>query len=92
MLLRTVECWLAAVNLLAFGLCGLDKWKARRGFWRVRERTLLGTALLGGAPGLLAGMALFRHKIRHKKFVWGVPAILTVQIAAALWLLSRLAG
>ena len=56
MLLRAVECWLVAVNLLAFGLCGLDKWKARRGFWRVRERTLLGTARGGGAPGRFAGV------------------------------------
>ena len=62
MLLRAVECWLVAVNLLAFGLCGLDKWKARRGFWRVRERTLLGTALLGGAPGLLGVWPCFAIK------------------------------
>ena len=68
-------------------LCGLDKWKARQGWWRVKERTLLLAAALGGSLGLLAGMYLFRHKTRHKKFTWGVPAMLAAQGAFLLWLL-----
>lgn len=84
--MRFWQIWLVFINLLAFGLCGLDKWKARQGRWRVKERTLLWTAALGGSPGLLAGIYLFRHKTRHKKFTWGVPAILAAQAALLLWL------
>lgn len=90
--LTILKVWLAAINLLAFALCGLDKWKAQRGLWRIRERTLLGAAALGGAPGLLAGMAVFRHKTRRKKFTWGVPAILAAQSAGAFWVLWYFIG
>ena len=55
--------YLLAINLLDFVLCGADKHRARRGRWRIRERTLLGLAALGGSVGLLAGMRLFPHKI-----------------------------
>lgn len=78
--------WLLLINLAAFALCGVDKWKAVRGRWRVRERTLLLAAALGGSPGLLLAMRVFHHKTRHRKFTWGVPAMLVLQAAALLWL------
>ena len=60
--------WLAAVNVLAFVLFGLDKWFAVRGMWRISERTLFTVALLGGTAGALLGMSAFRHKTRHWYF------------------------
>lgn len=44
-------------------------------------------ALLGGAPGALAGMQAFRHKTRKNLFRIGVPCILVLQIVGAvvLW-------
>lgn len=82
--------YLAIVNLWAFCLMGFDKRRAkRRGARRIRERTLFLSALLGGSPGALAGMWIFRHKTKHWYFVWGIPVILLAQAAVCLWLLSR---
>lgn len=44
------------------------------------------SAALGGSVGALAGMYTFRHKTKHPKFTIGVPAILAVEIALAIWL------
>ena len=82
--------WLAAVNVLAFVLFGLDKWFAVRGMWRISERTLFTVALLGGTAGALLGMSAFRHKTRHKIFTLGMPAILLLQSALGIWLWKAL--
>lgn len=73
--------YFAAVNLLAFTVCGWDKWAAKRGARRVPERRLLLFCALGGSPAFLLGMALFHHKTRKPKFYVGVPLILVVQLA-----------
>lgn len=78
--------WLV-VNLLTGAVYAYDKWRAARGGWRVRERTLLGLAALGGATGALVAMRTCRHKTRKPAFRWGVPALLVVQVALAAWLL-----
>ena len=82
--------WLAAVNVLAFVLFGLDKWFAVRGMWRISGRTLFTVALLGGTAGALLGMSAFRHKTRHKTFTLGMPAILLLQSALGIWLWKAL--
>lgn len=82
-----LAAYLAAASLWAFGLMGFDKGRARRGGRRIRERTLFLSALLGGSPGALLGMYVFRHKTKHWYFVWGIPLILLAQIALGIWLL-----
>lgn len=82
--------WLAAVNLLAFALMGLDKWKARNDRWRIPEKTLFLFPLLGGTVGGIAGMRCFRHKTKHWYFRWGLPVLLLVQLGAAVWIRYRL--
>ena len=77
--------YLAAVNLVTFTVYGVDKPKARRGAWRVPEKTLFLLPLLGGSVGALLGMLVFRHKTKHWYFVWGIPLILLAQIALAVW-------
>ncbi len=77
------------INLLAFSACGIDKYKAKRGLWRIKERTLFALAIFGGSLGLLLGMKLFRHKTKHKSFTVGVPMILACQAAAALYLMTK---
>ena len=80
---------LLVINLLAFALMGIDKMKARRGAWRIPEKTLfLVTALLGGLGGTL-GMKVFRHKTKHWYFKWGFPALLAVQIVLLAVLLPK---
>ena len=73
--------YFAAVNLLAFAVCGWDKWAAKRGARRVPERRLLLFCALGGSPAFLLGMTLFHHKTRKPRFAWGVPLILAAQLA-----------
>ena len=81
--------WLAVINLVTFAVYGIDKAKAKRGAWRVPEKTLFLLPLLGGSLGALLGMKVFRHKTKHWYFVWGIPLILLAQIALAVWLYLR---
>lgn len=78
--------YLSAINILAFALMGIDKAKARRNKWRISEKVLFLTATLGGSIGAIAGMFLFRHKTEHLSFVIGLPVILFLHLAVALWL------
>jgi len=73
--------YLAAINIVTFFLFGIDKWKAKRSKWRIEEATLLWWAAFGGSIGALFGMRVWHHKTLHRKFTWGVPAILIAQIA-----------
>lgn len=86
---KYIFLWLAGINLLALVLCGIDKWKARRDRWRIPEKTLFLSAILGGSVGLLVGMHLFRHKTKHKSFTIGVPLIFIFQLGIAAWLLMN---
>ncbi len=79
-----VLIWVLAWTLIAFALMGLDKWKARHESWRIPEKTLFLSAVLGGSAGAMLGMYLFRHKTRHRRFVIGMPVIFLLQLAAAL--------
>ena len=71
--------YLLIINAAGFLLMLVDKWKAKKNRWRVRESTLLLVAALGGSVGSLAGMYLFRHKTQHLKFTVGIPLILAAQ-------------
>lgn len=81
--------WLAAINLVTFAVYGIDKAKAKRGTWRVPEKTLFLLPLLGGSLGALLGMWAFHHKTKHWYFVWGIPLILLAQTALAVWVYVR---
>ena len=76
--------YLAAVNIVAFFLYGIDKWKARHDKWRITEAALLWIAVAGGSIGALLGMKVWHHKTLHNKFRFGLPAILILQIAAVV--------
>ena len=81
--------WLAVINLLTFIVYGADKRRARKGKWRVPEKTLFLLPLLGGSVGALLGMRVFHHKTKHWYCVWGIPAILLAQIALAVWIYTK---
>ena len=72
--------YLVVMNLVAFAVYGMDKWKARHQRYRVPEKTLFLLAILGGSVGALAGMHIFHHKTRHWYFRYGIPLILLLQI------------
>lgn len=77
------------INFTAFILFAIDKRRAVRHAWRIRERTLLLTALLGGAAGSLAAMLLFHHKIRKAKFYITVPLLIVIHFFLGAWLLQQ---
>ena len=72
--------YLITMNALGFVLMYIDKIKAKKHKWRVKENTLLTIAILGGSLGSLISMYTFRHKTKHTKFTLGIPLILIIQI------------
>ena len=85
---RFLEGWFIGTGLLTFILFGIDKKRAVREEWRIRERTLLLLCIIGGSAGGLIGMTVFRHKIRKFRFVAAVPVLFTVQLALLLYVLK----
>ena len=85
--LTILTIYLIFMNLLAFLLMGLDKSKARRNQWRIPEKTLFLSAILGGSIGAILGMQVFRHKTKHASFRIGMPCILILQLALAAYIL-----
>ena len=82
-MLKLLLIWLAGVNLVLLCVMGWDKAAAIRGDRRVPETTLLALAVIGGSPGGILGMLLFRHKTRKPAFYVGFPAIFLCQAALA---------
>ena len=80
--------YLAAVNVVTFFMYGIDKLKAKRSKWRISEAALLWMAVIGGSIGAWLGIKIWHHKTMHKKFKYGVPAIIILQIAALPMLLA----
>ena len=82
--------YLLAINIATFFLYGIDKYKARKGRWRISEATLLMMAVIGGSIGAWSGMRLWHHKTMHKKFKYGIPIIIIIQVALAVYLLTNI--
>ena len=82
--------YLTIINAVGFAFMLVDKRRAKQKRWRIPEATLMGIAALGGIVGSLLGMYAFRHKTKHTKFTIGIPAILILQIAAAVAIVAYL--
>lgn len=78
--------YLIAVNAITFIVYGIDKYKARKAKWRISEATLLLLAVAGGSIGAWGGMKAWHHKTLHKKFRYGIPAILLIQTVLTILL------
>ena len=76
--------YLLVINAVAFIVYGIDKLKARKGRWRIPEATLFLLAIIGGSVGA------WHHKTLHLKFKYGLPAILLLQLALAVYLCTRM--
>lgn len=75
-----IVIYLVAINVATFITYGIDKWKAKRSKWRIREAALLGQAVLGGSVGAWLGMKVWHHKTMHKKFKYGVSATIIIHL------------
>lgn len=89
-MLRILLIYFVGINLVTFVMYGIDKLKAKRAKWRIPEATLLWMAVAGGSIGAWAGMKVWHHKTLHKKFKYGVPAILLLQVCLTVFLFSKL--
>lgn len=77
--------YLFVINVITFAAFGLDKRKAKKRKFRIRESVLLGLALIGGSLGAMAGMFLFHHKTRKPAFRIGIPVLFLLQ--GIIWIL-----
>jgi uncharacterized membrane protein YsdA (DUF1294 family) len=81
---KLVSFWgaifLLIINIYGFFLMGFDKNKAKKGQYRISERTLWVAAICGGAVGTTIGMNVFRHKTKHKAFQIGMPFLVGLQL------------
>lgn len=82
-----VWIYLLIVNLVGFCIMGIDKSKAKKQRWRISEKALFTTALVGGSVGVKLGMEFFRHKTHHKQFIYGIPLIILLQLGLAIYLI-----
>ena len=87
-MVKIAVIYILIINLIAFVLFGIDKSRAKRGEWRISEKTLFLVALIGGSIGAIMGIHVFHHKTRPWYFRIGLPLILILQVAV-LWLISR---
>lgn len=78
--MKILLLYLCIINALSFLLMLIDKQKAKKKRWRIRERTLLGVSAIGGSLGGLLGMYLLRHKTLHKQFSIGIPFMFIAQL------------
>ena len=88
---KAILIYLLAVNAVTFIVYGIDKYKAKHAKWRISEATLLLLAAIGGSIGAWCGMKVWHHKTMHKKFKYGVPVILLLQVALAVWIVCKMA-
>jgi uncharacterized membrane protein YsdA (DUF1294 family) len=72
---------IALINFITFIVYGIDKYKARKGKWRISENSLLLLAVIGGSIGAWLGIKIWHHKTMHKKFCYGIPLVILLQVA-----------
>lgn len=82
--IENIVIYLLIMNLFTFLIMGIDKKKAKKGSWRVPEKTLFTLVALGGGIGGIAGMYVFRHKTKKMRFIIGFPLIIIMQIAVII--------
>lgn len=79
--LLAAGAYLLVISIVGFILPPIDKSRAKRGVWRIPEKTLFIVSLLGGAVAMYISMRIFRHKTLHKRFMIGIPLIIVLHIA-----------
>ncbi len=82
---QNILLYLLAINIFGFFIMWLDKYKAKKGSWRISEKTLFIVTALGGGIGTIAGMYTFRHKTQKLNFVIGFPFITILEIIGIIY-------
>ena len=82
---KNIIIYFIVINMIGFLIMFIDKQKAKRGSWRIPEKTLFIITALGGGIGTIAGMYTFRHKTQKIQFVIGLPLITILEIILAIY-------
>ena len=82
---QNIIIYFLVINIIAFLAMLIDKKKAQKGSWRIKESTLFTLVLLGGGIGGIAGMYAFRHKTKKLYFTIGFPTILICEIILIIY-------
>lgn len=82
---KNIVLYFIIINLIGFFIMWLDKHKAKKGAWRIPEKTLFIITALGGGIGTIAGMYTFRHKTQKIQFVIGFPLITILEIITIVY-------
>lgn len=86
---QNIVIYFIVINLFGFFIMWLDKRKAKKGAWRIPEKTLFIVTALGGGIGTIAGMYTFRHKTQKIQFVIGFPFITILEIITILYFVLK---
>ena len=82
-MLESISIIIVIINIVTFIIYGIDKYKAKKGKWRIPENSLIGLAIIGGSIGAYLGMRIWHHKTMHLKFKYGIPLIIVIQLVIA---------
>lgn len=87
-MLESFSIIIVIINIVTFIIYGIDKYKAKKGKWRIPENSLIGLAIIGGSIGAYLGMRVWHHKTMHLKFKYGIPLIIAIQMVIAYMLVK----
>lgn len=87
--IQNIIIYFICINIIGFFIMWLDKQKAKKGKWRIKEQTLFYITVLGGGIGTIIGMYLFRHKTKKLRFTIGFPAIVVSEIILIIYIIEK---
>ena len=83
--MQNIIIYLIIINIIGFLVMYIDKQKAKKGKWRIPEKTIFIITVLGGGIGTIAGMYTFRHKTQKLHFTIGLPTITILEIIGVIY-------
>ena len=86
---QNIVIYFIVINLFGFFIMWLDKRKAKKGAWRIPEKTLFIIAAIGGGIGTTAGMLVFHHKTQKIQFLIGFPFITILEIVTIIYFMLK---
>ena len=85
---QNIIIYFIIINIIGFFIMYIDKQKAKKGKWRIPEKTLFIVTALGGGIGTIVGMYAFRHKTQKIAFVIGFPLITILEIVCIIYFIA----
>ena len=82
---KNIIIYFILINIIGFLIMYIDKQKAKKGKWRIPEKTIFIITVLGGGIGTISGMYAFRHKTQKLHFTIGLPTITILEIIGVIY-------